>query len=160
MRGPDGGTDEVFETAGGHYRAQPNEISSDLWVFEAALDRAGRSPDEETTGLARRRAVDACRGDLLDEAEDPAIEPVRANLHLCCVDASIRMRLVELEGHAGFSEVAVAAWERSVKLDYDAEEPNRRRTALQFNPGRPNAMTCGGRETPSTQLGPPSRSCG
>ncbi len=139
LRGPGGGTPEVLEKTGQHYRAKHEEISCDLWDFQAALGHATRSGDDETARQALRRAVEVYGGDLLDGAEDPWVEPVRQNLHRRAIDA--HLRLAELDEHAGHSDAAVDTLERAVELDRYAEEPYRRLMVLHAEHGRPDAVT-------------------
>ncbi len=139
LRGSDGDTPEVLEKTGEHYRAKPDEISCDLWDFRAALADAARSRDDETARQALRRAVEVYRGDLLDGAEDPWVEPVRQDLHRRALDA--HLRLAELDDHAGYSDAAVATLERAVELDRYAEEPYRRLMVLHAEHRRPDAVT-------------------
>ena len=139
LRGSDGGTPEVLEKTGEHYRAKPEEISCDLWDFQAALADAARSRDDETARQALRRTIDAYRGDLLDGAEDPWVEPVRQDLHRRAIDA--HLRLAELDEHAGHSDAAIDTLERAVELDRYAEEPYRRLMVLHAEHGRPHAVT-------------------
>ncbi|MDA8289136.1 MAG: BTAD domain-containing putative transcriptional regulator [Actinomycetota bacterium] len=139
LRGSDGGTPEVLEKTGVHYRAKHEEISCDLWDFQAALADAARSRDDETARQALRRAVEVYRGDLLDGAEDPWVEPVRQDLHRRALDA--HLRLAELDEHAGHSDAAIDTLERAVELDRYAEEPYRRLMVLHAEHGRPDAVT-------------------
>ncbi|MDA8310153.1 MAG: BTAD domain-containing putative transcriptional regulator [Actinomycetota bacterium] len=138
LRGPGGDTPEVLEKTGEHYRAKPEEISCDLWDLQAALGNAARARDDESTRQALRRAVDAYRGDLLDGAEDPWVEPVRQDLHRRALDA--HLRLAELDEHAGCVDRAIAVLERAVELDRYAEEPYRRLMALHAACGRTDAV--------------------
>ncbi len=129
---------EVLEKLGEHYRPSPTEIRCDLWDFQAALTEAARA---EAAGGARaglRRAVDAFRGDLLEGADYPWVEPVRADLHRRALDA--HLRLAELEEQAGHLDAAVAVLEQAIELDRYAEEPYRRLMALHGAHGHHEAL--------------------
>ena len=119
---------EVLEKVGEHYRPSPTEIRCDLWDFQATLAEAARADEAGSARTALRRAVEAFRGDLLQGADYPWVEPVRADLHRRALDA--HLRLAELEEQAGHPDAAVAVLERAIELDRYAEEPYRRLMAL------------------------------
>ncbi len=130
---------DVLEKTGEHYRPNPAEISCDLWVFQAGLAEAAHAGSDETARVALSRAVDLYRGDLLQGAGYPWVEPVRQDLHRRALDA--HLRLAELEDHAGRPDAAVATLERAIDLDRYAEEPYRRLMALHSAHGRIDAVT-------------------
>ena len=139
LRGSGGDTPEVLEKTGEHYRAKHEEISCDLWDFQAALADAARSRDDETARQALRRAIDAYRGDLLSGVGYSWVEPVRQDLHRRSLDA--HLRLAELDDRAGRAQLAVEVLERAIDLDRYAEEPYRRLMDLHATHGRPDAVT-------------------
>ena len=130
---------DVVEKVGEHYRANPAEITCDLWDFEHALTDAARADNDDIAAVALRRAVDAYRGDFLEGTDDyPWVEPVRQDLHRRAVDA--HLRLAELQEHAGHPDTAVDTLERVIALDRYAEEPYRRLMALHAAHGRLDAV--------------------
>ncbi len=138
-RGPDDTNLEVLKKAGEHYRPNPDEISCDLWDFEAALtEAAAAGEDNDRARAALRLAVAAYDGDLLVGTDHPWIEPAREDLHRRAVDA--HLRLAELEEQAAASEAAIEVLERVVALDHYAEEPYRRLMILYAAAGRHDAV--------------------
>ena len=129
---------EVLEKVGEHYRPSPTEIRCDLWDFQTALAAAARADDAGGARAELRRAIDAFRGDLLQGADYPWVEPVRADLHRRALDA--HLRLAELEEQAGHLDAAVAVLERAIELDRYAEEPYRRLMALHAAHGHHEAL--------------------
>ena len=129
---------EVLEKVGEHYRPSSTEICCDLWDFQAALAEAARAEDGGSARAGLRRAVDAYRGDLLQGADYPWVEPVRADLHRRALNA--HLRLAELEEQAGHLDAAVSVLERAIELDRYAEEPYRRLMALHGAHGRHEAL--------------------
>jgi DNA-binding SARP family transcriptional activator/LysM repeat protein len=130
---------DVLEKTGEHYRPNPAEITCDLWDFQAALAEAAQADNDETARVALRRAVKIYRGDLLQGAGYPWVEPVRQDLHRRALDA--HLRLAELEDQAGRPDAAVATLERVIDLDRYAEEPYRRLMAHHGAHGRLDAVT-------------------
>lgn len=138
FRGPGDETLDVLIKTGDHYQPCPDEITCDLWDFQAALADAARAGDDETACEALRRAVDTYRGDLLQGSDYPWVEPVRQDLHRRALDAYLR--LAELEDHAGHPDAATDTLERAIELDRYAEEPYRRLMALHAAHGRLDAL--------------------
>jgi len=139
LRDVGGGDLEVLAKAGEHYRPCADEIACDLWEFQAALGEASRTDDPEVARAALRRAVGACRGDLLAGMDRPWVEPVRQDLHRRALDA--HLRLAELEEQTGRPDAAVEVLEQAIERDRYAEEPYRRLMVLRAAHGRPGAVT-------------------
>jgi DNA-binding SARP family transcriptional activator len=138
-RGPDDTNLEVLKKAGEYYQPNPDEISCDLWDFEAALSEAAAAGEEDDRARgALRRAVGAYDGDLLAGTDHPWIEPAREDLHRRAVDA--HLRLAELEEQAAAFEAAIEVLERVIALDHYAEEPYRRLMTLYAAAGRHDAV--------------------
>lgn len=138
FRGPDDSNLEVLTKTGEHYRPDPDEITCDLWDFQAALGQAARADGNESARAALARAIDAYGGDLLAGLAYPWVEPIRQDLHRRAVDT--HLRLAELEEHAGRPDAALDVLERAIALDRYAEEPYRRLMTLQAAQGRPDAV--------------------
>jgi DNA-binding SARP family transcriptional activator len=130
---------DVLAKTGEHYQPCAAEISCDLWEFQEALAEAARASEDDHARAALRRAVDAYRGDLLQGADYPWVEPVRQDLHRRALDA--QLRLADLDDHTGHPEAAVATLERAIDLDRYAEEPYRRLMVLHAAHGRIDAVT-------------------
>ena len=137
-RGPNNTNLEVLQKAGEHYRPNPDEISCDLWDFEAGLAEAAAASDDEQARSALQRAVAAYDGDLLAGADHPWIEPAREDLHRRAVDA--HLRLAELEEQADESDAAIEVLEQVIALDRYAEEPYRCLMTLYGSAGRHDAV--------------------
>ena len=138
FRGPDGTNLDVLTKTGEHYRPDPDEITCDLWDFQAALGQAARADSNESARAALARAIEAYGGDLLAGLAYPWVEPIRQDLHRRALDA--HLRLAELEEHAGRPDAAVDVLERAIALDRYAEEPYRRLMTLQAAQGRQDAV--------------------
>jgi DNA-binding SARP family transcriptional activator/LysM repeat protein len=139
FRGPGGDAFDVLTKNGEHYQPCADEITCDLWDFQAALAETARASNDDQARAALRRAVDTYRGDLLQGSDYPWVEPVRQDLHRRALDA--HLRLAELEDHAGHLDAAVDTLERAIDLDRYAEEPYRRLMALHGAHGRIDAVT-------------------
>ena len=139
FRGPGGEALDVLTKNGEHYQPCADEITCDLWDFQAALAETARASHDDQARAALRRAVDTYRGDLLQGSDYPWVEPVRQDLHRRALDA--HLRLAELEDHAGHLDAAVDTLERAIDLDRYAEEPYRRLMALHAAHDRIDAVT-------------------
>lgn len=130
---------DVLAKAGEHYQPAAAEIACDLWAFQAALAGAAQADGDDNARAALRRAVEVYRGDLLQGADYPWVEPVRQDLHRRALDA--HLRLAELDDHAGHPDAAANVLERAIDRDRYAEEPYRRLMALHAAHGRLDAVT-------------------
>jgi DNA-binding SARP family transcriptional activator len=139
FRGPGGEALDVLIKNGEHYQPCADEITCDLWDFQAALAETARASDDDQARAALRRAVDTYRGDLLQGSDYAWVEPVRQDLHRRALDA--HLRLAELEDNAGHLDAAVDTLERAIDLDRYAEEPYRRLMALHAAHGHTDAVT-------------------
>jgi DNA-binding SARP family transcriptional activator len=139
LREPGNDALDVLAKTGEHYQPCAAEISCDLWEFQAALAEAARASEDDHARAALRRAVDAYRGDLLQGADYPWVEPVRQDLHRRALDA--HLRLADLDDHTGHPEAAVATLERAIDFDRYAEEPYRRLMVLHAAHSRLDAVT-------------------
>jgi DNA-binding SARP family transcriptional activator len=137
-RGPNDTNLEVLQKAGEHYRPNPDEISCDLWDFEAGLSEATAASDDDRARTSLRRAVAAYDGDLMAGADHPWLEPAREDLHRRAVDA--HLRLAELEEQAGEADGAIEILDRVIAFDRYAEEPYRRMMTLYAEAGRHDAV--------------------
>jgi DNA-binding SARP family transcriptional activator len=120
------------------YRLDLDALGSDLWEFQAALDKAARSDDEALAGEWLRRAVECCRGEPFSGLDFPWIEPVRQDVHRRIVDA--HLRLSEIEIRLEKPDAAVSVLEDVIEFDRYAEEPYRRLMTLQHDMGRSDAL--------------------
>jgi DNA-binding SARP family transcriptional activator len=139
LREPGNDALDVLAKTGEHYQPCSAEIACDLWEFQAALAEATRASEDDHAQAALRRAVDTYRGDLLQGADYPWVEPVRQDLHRRALDA--HLRLADLDDHTGHPDAAVATLERAIDLDRYAEEPYRRLMVLHAAHGRLDAVT-------------------
>jgi DNA-binding SARP family transcriptional activator len=130
---------DVLTKTGEYYQPCAAEIACDLWEFQSSLAEAARATDDDHARAALRRTVDTYRGDLLQGADYPWVEPVRQDLHRRALDAHIR--LADLEDHTGHPDAAVDTLERAIELDRYAEEPYRRLMALHAVHGRLDAVS-------------------
>jgi DNA-binding SARP family transcriptional activator len=129
---------DVLVKTGDHYQPATQEITCDLWDFQAALKDAAGARDDDAARAALRRAVELYRGDLAKGCDWLWVEPVRADLHRRAIDA--HLRLAELEAAAGRPDAAQGVLERAIDLDRYAEDPYRRLMALQAGTGRHDAL--------------------
>ncbi len=129
---------KLFVADGAVYRMRADDISSDLWDFEAALVDAHKAADETCERDALRRATEAYGGDFVAGTDYRWSEPVRQDLHRRALDALLR--LAELEERLGDGWRSEDALRRAVDLDRYAEEPYRRLMKLQAGQSRTESV--------------------
>jgi DNA-binding SARP family transcriptional activator len=125
------GSTPVVERIGQHLRLDPAFVDVDLWRFEDALAAATNGDD-----AAAELAVAAYRGDLLDGADFPWADPVRARLRGRALD--LLADLGERRREGGDLAGALRAAERAVELDPYAEALYQRVMSLYGEMGRPD----------------------
>jgi DNA-binding SARP family transcriptional activator len=118
------------------YRLNPDLIDADVWTLERGFDelRSGsKSPDDRLDTL--KRIINACGGQLLEQAPYEWIDVgLRENYVRRVVDAAQELSL-SLED-LGDIDGALAAAEKALAADRDAETLYRRVMVLQLALGR------------------------
>ena len=127
----------VLNKAAGAYRPESDELTVDLWTFQAALQDAATAINDAHTEPALRRAVNSYHGAFATDADYLWADTVRDELHRRALDAHTALAGLLATGEP---LAAIAVYERILDLDPHHEDTYRKLINLQHQAGQTESI--------------------